>query len=148
MPRIERSVTISCSVPDVFSYMDDVGREHEWQPNLRAASQEPRGPVGVGTLKRYTSVFMKQERHNVYRVTDYDMYVRVVYESTPESATQATAEVRWEQVPEGTRVTMSIDAAPGRAMKLVPGKALASATTKELERMLRLLKEVLEGGRG
>ena len=148
MPRIERSVTISRSVPDVFSYMDDVGREHEWQPNLRAASQEPRGPVGVGTLKRYTSVFMKQERHNVYRVTDYEMYVRVVYESTPESATQATAEVRWEQVPEGTRVTMSIDAAPGRAMKLVPGKALESATTKELERMLRLLKEVLEGGRG
>ena len=148
MPRIERSVTIARSVPDVFSYMDDVDREHEWQPNLRAASQEPRGPVGVGTLKRYTSVFMKQERHNVYRVTAHEMYVRVVYESTPESATQATAEVRWEQVPEGTRVTMSIDAAPGRAMKLVPGKALESATTKELERMLRLLKEVLEGGRG
>ena len=116
MPRIERSVTIARSVPDVFSYMDDVDREHEWQPNLRAASQEPRGPV--------------------------------VYESTPESATQATAEVRWEQVPEGTMVTMSIDAAPGRALKLMPGKALQSATTKELERMLGLLKEVLEGGPG
>ena len=148
MPRIERSVTIARSVPDVFSYMDDVDREHEWQPNLRAATQEPRGPVGVGTLKRYTSVFMKRERHNVYRVTYYEMYVHVVYESTPESATQATAEVRWEQVPEGTRVTMSIDAAPGRALKLVPGKALQSATTKELERMLGLLKEVLEGGPG
>jgi carbon monoxide dehydrogenase subunit G len=91
---------------------------------------------------------MKKERHNVYRVTGYEMYVHVVYESTPESATQATAEVRWEQVPEGTMVTMSIDAAPGRALKLMPGKALQSATTKELERMLGLLKEVLEGGPG
>ena len=148
VPRIERSVTIARSVPDVFSYMDDVDREHEWQPNLRAASQEPRGRVGVGTLKRYTSVFMKKERHNVYRVTAYEMYVRVVYESTPESATQATAAVRWQQVPEGTRVTMSIDAAPGRALKLMPGKALESATTRELERMLQLLKEVLEGRPG
>jgi len=147
VPRIERSVTIARSVPDVFCYMDDVDREHKWQPNLRAASQSPRGPVGVGTVKRYTSVFMKKERHNAFRVTAYEMYVRVVYESTPESATQATAEVRWEQVPEGTRVTMSIDAAPGRALKLVPGKALESTTTKELQRMLALLKDVLEGGR-
>ena len=148
MPRIERTVVIARSVPDVFSYMDDIDREHEWQPNLRAASQEPRGPVGVGTMKRYTSVFMKRERRNVYRVTAYETYVRVVYESTLESETQATAEVRWDQVPEGTRVTMSIDAAPGRATKLVPEKALETATTRGLERMLVLLKEVLEGGRG
>ncbi len=144
--RIERSVIIRRSVPDVFSYMDDIEREHEWQPNLRAASQEPRGPVGVGTLKRYTSVFMKMERQNVYRVAVYEMYVRVVYESTPESATDATAEVRWEEVPEGTRVTMAIDATPGPALKLVPKKVLEKATSQELERMLEKLKAVLEGG--
>ncbi len=72
------------------------------------------------------------------------MYVRVVYESTPESATNATAEVRWAQVPEGTRVRMTIDATPGPALKLVPKKALEKATTRELERMLEKLKAVLE----
>jgi len=146
--RIERSVIIRRSVPDVFTYMDDVDREHEWQPNLRAASQEPRGSVGVGTLKRYTSVFMKRERRNVYRVTDYEMYVRVVYESTPESATNATSEVRWDQVPEGTKVTMTIEATPGPVLKLVPKKVLEKATTQELERMLQKLKAVLESGHG
>jgi len=135
VPRIERSVMIARPVPDVFSYMDDVDREHEWQPNLRAASQEPRGPVGVGTVKRYTSVFMKQERHNVYRVTDYEMYVRVVYESTPESATRATAEVRWDQVPEGTRVTMSIDATPGRAFSRPARKHTARPRTRRVPRV-------------
>ena len=146
MSRIERSVIIRRSVPDVFSYMDDINREHEWQPNLRAASQEPRGPVGVGTLKRYTSVFMKKERQNVYRVTEYEMYVHVVYESTPESATNATAEVRWDQVAEGTKVTMTIDATPGPALKLVPKKVLEKATSQELERMVEKLKVMLEGG--
>ena len=145
---IERSVIIRRSVPDVFLYMDDIDREHEWQPNLRAASQEPRGPVGVGTLKRYTTVFMKQERQNVYRVTEYEMYAHVVYESTPESATNATSEVRWDQVPDGTKVTMTIDATPGPALKLVPKKVLEKATTQELERVLEKLRVVLEGPRG
>ncbi len=148
MSRIERSVIIRRSVPDVFSYMDDIDREHEWQPNLRAASQEPRGPVGVGTLKRYTTVFMKQERQNVYRVTEYEMYAHVVYESTPESATNATSEVRWDQVPDGTKVTMTIDAKPGPALKLVPKKVLEKATTQELERVLEKLRVVLESPRG
>ncbi len=148
MSRIERSVIIRRSVPDVFSYMDDIDREHEWQPNLRAASQEPRGPVGVGTLKRYTTVFMKQERQNVYRVTEYEMYAHVVYESTPESATNATSEVRWDQVPDGTKVTMTIDATPGPALKLVPKKVLEKATTQELERVLEKLRVVLESPRG
>ena len=148
MSRIERSVIIRRSVPDVFSYMDDIDREHEWQPNLRAASQEPRGPVGVGTLKRYTTVFMKQKRQNVYRVTEYEMYAHVVYESTPESATNATSEVRWDQVPDGTKVTMTIDATPGPALKLVPKKVLEKATTQELERVLEKLRVVLESPRG
>ena len=144
MPTIQRSVVIRRTVPDVFSYMDDIDREMEWQPNLRSAEQAPRGPVGVGTLKKYTSVFLKKRIQNVYRVTEYDMYVRVVVESTPESAVQATAEVAWEHLAEGTRVTMTIDATPGKALKLVPKKALEKASTHELERMLDQLKLRLE----
>ena len=124
--------------------MDDIDREQEWQRNLRTASQEPRGPVGVGTVKRYTSVFLKKQVQNVYRVTAYEMYVRVVYESMPESAVQATAEIRWDHTPEGTRVTMMIDATPGRALKMVPKKALEKASTQELEHMLEDLKRSLE----
>jgi carbon monoxide dehydrogenase subunit G len=145
VPLIERSVIIRRSVPEVFSYMDDIDREQEWQPNLRSATQEPRGPVGVGTVRRYTSKFLKKEVHNVYRVTAYEMYVRAVYESTPESDTHATAEIRWEQVPQGTKVTWTIDATPGRRLKLVPKKALEKASTQELERMLENLKARLEG---
>ena len=126
--------------------MDDIDREQEWQPNLRAASQEPHGPVGVGTLKRYASKFLKKEVHNVYRVTTYEMYVRTVYESTPESDTHAKAEIRWEQVPEGTKVTWTIEATPGKRLKLLPKKALEKASTQELERMLGNLKARLEGG--
>ncbi len=126
--------------------MDDINCEHEWQRNLRTASQEPQGPVGVGTVKRYASVFLKKQVQNVYRVTAYERYVRVVYESTPESAVQASAEIRWDHLPQGTRVTMTIDATPGRALKMIPKKMLEKASTQELEQMLGDLKTVLEAG--
>ena len=81
-------------------------------------------------------------------MTEYELYAHVVYESTPESATNATSEVRWDQVPDGTKVTMTIDATPGPALKLVPKKVLEKATTQELERVLEKLRAVLESSRG
>lgn len=126
--------------------MDDVNREAEWQANLRAAAQEPAGPVGVGTIKRYRSVFLKREVQNSYRVVAYELYVRVVYETTPDSAVRATVEVRWDQVSEGTRVTMVVDAAPGGPLKMVPAKVLAKASTDGLENMLAALRLRLETG--
>ena len=41
---------------------------------------------------------------------------------------------------------MTIDATPGRALKMVPKKMLEKASTQELEQMLADLKTVLEVG--
>lgn len=146
MPRIQRSIIISRPVPEVFSFMDDIHLEREWQPNLRAAEQEPAGPVGVGTLKRYTSEFLKKEVRNAYRCTAYELYVRTVYESTPDSTVDATAEICWEPVPEGTRVTWTIDASPRGALRLMPGALVEKASIHELEETLARLKARLESG--
>ena len=146
MPEIQRSVLIHRPVPEVFSYMDDIDREREWQPNLRSAEQEPAGPVGVGTVKRYTSEFLKKEVRNAYRCTVYEMYVRTVYESTPDSTVDATAEIHWEPLPEGTQVTWTIDASPRGALRLMPGRVLHKASIHELEATLDRLKARLESG--
>lgn len=144
MPPLTRSITIQRSVPDVFTYMDDVGREHEWQPNLREASQEPAGPVGVGTKKRYASMFMGKDILTVYRVSEYEMFIRVVYESLPESDVQARAEFAWVPVGAATQVTMTVDATPGGVLSLIPRPLLEKASIRELEGMLENLRRVLE----
>jgi len=126
-------------------YMDDVRREHEWQPNLIDASQDPLGPVGVGTKKRYVSTFLGKEVVNVYRVADYEMFVRAVYQSLPESAVQATAEFVWEPAGAATRVTMTVDASPGGLFKLIPRPVLEKASIQELEGMLENLRRVMDG---
>lgn len=144
MPQIQRSILIRRPVPEVFAFMDDIRREGDWQSNLVSAEQEPLGPVGVGTVKRYTSQFLKKEIHNAYRCTVYEMYVRTVYETTSDSAIEATAETRWEHVPEGTMVTWIIDAEPRGPLGMIPGALLERASISELEETLDRLKTLLE----
>lgn len=123
--------------------MDDVEREHEWQPNLRRAVQDPAGPVGVGTRKRYTSLFLGRKIENVYRVTAYEPDRRAVYVATPDSAVEARAEFLWESVPGGTRVTVRLEARPRGALRFLPRGVVQRASLAELETMLENLRRIL-----
>ncbi len=140
----ELSIVIERPLDDVFAYMDDVEREREWQPNLRKATREPDGPTKVGTRKRYVSEFMSRSVENTYVTTVFEPGRRVVYETTPDSAIKATSEFRWEAVPEGTRVTMSLEATPTGFLRLVPRAVLEGLYREELTTTLDRLKECLE----
>ncbi len=144
MARIEESIVIRRPVADVFTYMDDIHREYEWQPAIRAVEQIPPGPQRVGTIKRYDSSFLKKKLVNIYVNRVYEPNQRVVYESTTESNLQATGEVTFSSVPEGTRVTMVLDVQPPRIMRLVPRAVFDKASRKELRESLNRLKRNLE----
>lgn len=144
MARNERDVTIRRPVAEVFAYMDDVSREPEWQPNIRTATQEPAGPTTVGTIKRYTSEFLGRDVTNVYRTTVYEPDRRVVYETTTDSTLQARAEIRFDEVADGTRVTMAIEGKPTGVLRLIPRSVLERTYAQELETTLARLKKILE----
>lgn len=144
--RDEVTITIDRTVHDVFEYMDDVGREHEWQPHLVEAHQSPPGPTRLGTRKRYVTQFLKKRVENTYEVVMLQPYERVVYQTTTDSDLQAAVEVTWEPTSEGTRVTMRIDGSVTGALELIPRRLLDRARRRELEASLGRLKEVMEAG--
>lgn len=39
--ELEDSIVINRPVEEVFAYMDDIDKEHEWQPYLKEWSQTP-----------------------------------------------------------------------------------------------------------
>jgi uncharacterized membrane protein len=137
-------IVIRRPVEDVFSYMDDVAREHEWQPHLIEADQTPPGAAAVGTRRRYVSHFMGRRVENTYVITSYEPRRRVALETTPDSTLTATSEVTWEAVPGGTRVSMSVDGTASGPLRLVPGRMLEATFEKELAASLARLKERLE----
>jgi hypothetical protein len=67
MVEYDCSIIIERPVEEVFDLMQDINREHEWQPNLREAEQIPEGEPGVGTRRRYVSEFMGRRFENVRR---------------------------------------------------------------------------------
>ena len=144
MPSHTESVLIRRPVAEVFAYMDDIDREREWQPQLLEAEQSPPGPTQVGTRRRYVSDFMGRRLENTYLVTVYEPDQRLVCESAPGSALQATSEIQWEAVDGGTLVTMGLEGSPSGALRFVPGKLLEGVFRKEVESALARVKEILE----
>jgi uncharacterized membrane protein len=138
------SIVIRRPVVEVFAFMNDVSREHEWQPALVDARQDPAGPTAVGSRRSYRSEFMGRAVANTYVVRVWEPNRRLVLESTPDSTLDAKSEVRWETVDGGTKVTMSVEGSPRGAMRLVPRKLLESTMEKETKDALARLKQVLE----
>jgi len=142
----QQSASIHIALPPdaVYTYMDDVSREGEWQPNLRSAAQEPPGPSRKGTTKRYVSEFLGREIVNTYVVREVEPGRRLVSETTRDSAADVRTEVTWAREGNGTRVTMTVEGKPRGFMKLMPRAVLEAAYRKELGDSLERLKACLE----
>ncbi len=140
----QESIIIKRPLEDVFSYMDDIEREREWQPNLREVGQNPEGQPGVGTEKRYVSEFMGRRFENTYVNTVYEPNRRVGYTIKPGSDLRGQGEITWEKVEEGTKVTMQVAPKVGGFMKFMPKSVLEAMFSKELQTTLRRLKQRLE----
>jgi uncharacterized membrane protein len=144
MLRYESSIIIDRPVDEVFEYMQDIDREHEWQPNLREAEQSPEGAPDVGTRRRYVSEFMGKRFENIYVNTIFEPNRRVAYKSAPGSDTQAQGEITWEPVENGARVTMRVAIEPGGLLRFVPKSLIVSLGEKELADALARAKARLE----
>lgn len=142
--RHSDSIFIQRAVADVFAYMDDVRLEHEWQPSLRDAEQEPPGAAAVGTRRHYVTDFMGRSVKNSYEIKTYEPNQRVVLESMPDSTVSATNEILWASEGTGTRVTMSVQGTPKGVLRFVPGAVLEAAFRAQMKEALSLLKKRLE----
>ena len=144
MPRHEASVVIQRPVEEVFAYMDDVEQEREWQPQLVEVEQLPEGPTRVGTRRRYVSEFLGKRLENTYVVLAYEPNRRVALQTTPDSVLDASSEIRWEAVDDGTRVTMALEGKASGPFRFVPSSMLEATFEKEVRSALARLKERLE----
>ena len=142
---LEGSIVINRPVEEVFSYMDDIEKEHEWQPYLREWEQSPDpNQNGVGTIRRYANRYMGRSFTNVYQVLEYEPNIKVMYKSTPEAAVQAEGGTLWEPVNGGTKVTFIFKPELGDFWGYIPKPIVRRIYMGTLDSNMRRLKQVLE----
>jgi uncharacterized membrane protein len=142
---LEDSIVINKPLEEVFTYMDDIEREHEWQPYLLGWEQSPDPKQnGVGTIRKYDNRYMGRSFTNEYEVTVYDPMIKVMYVSTPNAAVQAAGGTLWERTSGGTKVTFLFKPNLGDFWGLVPKFIVRRIYMGTLSNNMRRLKNVLE----
>ncbi len=80
---IEEIVEVEVERPlsDVWSFVSDVERIPEWFGEFEAAFKESDGPIGVGTVVRYT--LQPGRRSGTFEIVEWDPPRRVAWDGPP-----------------------------------------------------------------
>jgi len=70
-PVVER-IEIDRSPEDVFAYLDDLGRHHEWDDQIVSTRVETDGPTRVGTRATDTRKLPFGKQDIAYEITEHD----------------------------------------------------------------------------
>ena len=144
MLRFERSVVIRRPLDEVFAFLSDFANDAQWSGAVKEARQTSEGPVGVGTAVQQINEFMGRRVETRGVVTAFESRRSVCYRS--EGAPIPHHECRrFEQLPEGTRFTLVMEAELTGVFRLAEGMA-RSAGERQLDADLATLVRLLEGG--
>jgi uncharacterized protein YndB with AHSA1/START domain len=80
---IEVTIEVEIARPRlaVWSFISDVDRAHEWLGEFESARVESEGPIGVGTVVRYT--LEAGHRSGTYEIVEWDPGHRLAWDGPP-----------------------------------------------------------------
>ena len=141
MPSATRTITIRRSPEDVFAFVADGTTATQWRPgvtDIRLAS-------GSGLGARYEQGVKGPGGRRIaadYEITAWDPPRELAFAAVA-GPVRPTGAYRLEAIPEGTRLTFSLDAKVGGLKGLLMGKAVQGSMDAEMG-SLDTLKSVLE----
>jgi uncharacterized membrane protein len=144
---IVETVEIAKSPPEVFAYLDDLGRHGEWQTQIESVELLTEGRTRVGTRAVDTRRVPGGRRKITYEITEHDPPRRAAFRGL-DGPIRPVGLVTVEPLDEGrrSRVTLELDlVGHGLLGKLFAPIARRDARKRVPEDQARL-KERLESG--
>ena len=145
MIRVEKSGIIERPVEEVFAYIGDQTNAPAWQSGLVEVRRTTEGPIGVGTKHTLARMFMgkRMEADNEY--VAYEPNRRIAFKVTS-GPMRAEASYLFEAVPEGTKVTSTIEMVTSGFLSLAE-PLIAASLRREVKAAIPVLKDLLENQR-
>jgi ligand-binding SRPBCC domain-containing protein len=149
MPRVEEEIIIRRPPEDVFAFTTAPENDRLWSSTAVERRVESEGPVQVGTRIKAVDKFLGRRIESTFEVTEHEPNRRsaIKFVSGP---FPAEGTYTFEPAPEGTRFRWSLQAPPGLGglfLGRVTDPLVTRMFRRRLQRDLRRLKDVLEGGR-
>ncbi len=141
---IQRDFTIDIRAPleKVFAYTTDFRNFVSWQDGVSEATQTPDGPTQADTTFTLTRTFLGRRMQAAGAVTQFVPNQKVAF-ATTSGPIQIKLVQAFESIPNGTRVTIHLEAEPGGFFKLAEA-AMERQLTAAFESQVARLKSVLE----
>ncbi len=105
---ITHSIEIDRRPEEVFAYLDDFERHHEWQSQIVSSKVETEGPVGVGTRIREIRKIGGREQDTSFEVTEHDRPRTSAFRGFA-GPVRPVGTVTVEPLDDGSRSRVSID---------------------------------------
>ena len=151
--RSESRVTIDDSVPEVWAYVCDVGRWHEWAPTVRESWVGGGGPLRPGSrVEQQAKLMFGATRYRAQDVTVVEAPRRVAF-----AGPLGTSTARWgmELEPTGdtqTEAMMWVEVDLKNVMRAIPGRVLNGRIRRVMDVEMAAIKAAVEsapsGGSG
>jgi uncharacterized protein YndB with AHSA1/START domain len=141
MPSAQHSVTIRRPVEGVFAFVADGQNAPKW----RSGVMDIEHVSGQGLGAAYKQGVKGPGGRRIaadYEVTGYEPNRRLAFKTTA-GPVRPAGEFRFEQVPEGTRLTFSLEAQLTGPKKLLMGRAVQKTMDSET-RAIEHIKRIME----
>jgi uncharacterized membrane protein len=147
MAAIVSSVTINRSQGDVWAYMDDLERHHEWQGQIQSTEVLTDGPVGVGTrAAEMRKMPLGPAQKMTYEITAYDAPRTITFQFV-DGPVRPIGTVTAEAIGDAqTRVTVELNVV-GHGIGRLLAPLVRRSAAKDVPADQQRLKERLEGAR-
>ena len=147
--RSESRITIGGSVPEIWAYVGDVGRWHEWAPTVREGWVAGGGPLQPGSrIEQRAKGPFGTTHYRAQNVTAVDAPHRVAF-----AGTMGTSAARWgmELEPTDDRQTeamMWVEVDPEGPMRAIPGSLLRGRIRRVIDVEMAAIKAAVESASG
>jgi len=147
--RSESRITIDGAVPDVWAYVCDVGRWHEWAPTVREGWIAGGGPLEPGArVEQRAKGPFGSSHYRAQSVTAVEEPRRVAF-----AGTMGTSAARWgmelEPKEDGqTEAMMWVEVDPEGPMRAVPSSLLQGRIRRVMDIEMAAIKALVESAGG
>lgn len=102
MVHVERTFTVSKSMPEVVDYLKDFSRAEHWDPGTKSCTRSDSGPLQVGSSWHNVSEIRGKQTELTYKLTRLES-ARLTFVGENKTAT-STDDLTFSEVAGGTQV--------------------------------------------